>query len=97
MIRKSGYRFSLATNAKRVCAEIMLRQKLKSGMTIRRKVITLRPTASLDPHGEEARMRRLEPRGPGVHFSGRILRDACCASSSEAVNLCSRFALSFAG
>jgi hypothetical protein len=27
MIRKSGNRFSLATNAKGVCAEIMLNQK----------------------------------------------------------------------
>ena len=27
MIRKSGYRFSLATNADRVCAEIMLKQR----------------------------------------------------------------------
>jgi hypothetical protein len=27
MIRKSGYRFSLATNAQRVCAEIMLKSK----------------------------------------------------------------------
>jgi hypothetical protein len=27
MIRKSGYRFSLATNAERVCAEIMLKQR----------------------------------------------------------------------
>jgi len=27
MIRKSGYRSSLATNAKRVCAEIMLKQR----------------------------------------------------------------------
>jgi hypothetical protein len=27
MIRKSGCRFSLATNAERVCAEIMLKQK----------------------------------------------------------------------
>src|SRR5262249_12371830 len=27
MIRKSGYRFSLATNAERVCAEIMLKQE----------------------------------------------------------------------
>jgi hypothetical protein len=26
MIRKSGYRFCLATNAERVCAEIMLKQ-----------------------------------------------------------------------
>jgi hypothetical protein len=26
MIRKSGNRFSLATNAERVCAEIMLKQ-----------------------------------------------------------------------
>jgi len=26
MIRKSGYRFFLATNAARVCAEIMLKQ-----------------------------------------------------------------------
>jgi hypothetical protein len=32
MIRKSGNRFSLATNAKRVCAEIMLKQRdLKGG------------------------------------------------------------------
>jgi hypothetical protein len=29
MIRKSGHRFSLATNAERVCAEIMLEQKLE--------------------------------------------------------------------
>ena len=50
MIRKSmpsghdpmgGYRFSLATNAERVCVEIMLKQKDRAGMTIRRKVITL--------------------------------------------------------
>jgi hypothetical protein len=34
MIRKSGYRFSLAPNAERVCAEIMLEQK-DSGITIR--------------------------------------------------------------
>jgi hypothetical protein len=27
MIRKSGNRFSLATNAERVCAEIMLKQE----------------------------------------------------------------------
>jgi len=27
MIRKSGNRFSLATNAERVCAEIMLKQR----------------------------------------------------------------------
>jgi hypothetical protein len=27
MIRKSGCRFSLATNAERVCAEIMLKSK----------------------------------------------------------------------
>ena len=30
-----GYRFSLATNAERVCAEIMLKQKDRAGMTIR--------------------------------------------------------------
>ena len=29
MIRKSGNLFSLATNAERVCAEIMLKQKTK--------------------------------------------------------------------
>jgi len=29
MIRKSGYRLSLATNAERVCAEIMLKQKIE--------------------------------------------------------------------
>ena len=28
MIRKSGYRFSLATNAERVCAEIMLQKRV---------------------------------------------------------------------
>jgi hypothetical protein len=31
MIRKSGYRFSLATDAERVCAEIMLKQKVRAG------------------------------------------------------------------
>jgi hypothetical protein len=31
MIRKSGYRFSLATNAERVCAEIMLKQEGRAG------------------------------------------------------------------
>jgi hypothetical protein len=31
MIRKSGYRFSLATNAERVCAEIMLKQNDRAG------------------------------------------------------------------
>jgi hypothetical protein len=31
MIRKSGHRFSLATNAKGVCAEIMLNQKDRAG------------------------------------------------------------------
>jgi hypothetical protein len=36
-----GHRFSLATNAERVCAEVMLKSKRYSGMTIRRKVITL--------------------------------------------------------
>jgi hypothetical protein len=30
MIRESGNRFSLATNAKRVCAEIMLEQGMRS-------------------------------------------------------------------
>ena len=30
MIRKSGNRFSLATNAKGVCAEIMLKEEIKS-------------------------------------------------------------------
>jgi hypothetical protein len=29
MIRKSGYRFSLGTNAVRVCPEIMLKQKME--------------------------------------------------------------------
>src|SRR6266566_1782126 len=29
MIRKSGHRFSLATNAERVCAEIMLKKKIE--------------------------------------------------------------------
>src|SRR4051794_39552698 len=40
MIRKSGHRFSLATSAERVCAEIMLKQK-EIGMTIRRSVIPI--------------------------------------------------------
>jgi hypothetical protein len=31
MIRKIGYRFSLATYAKGVCAEIMLKQKDRAG------------------------------------------------------------------
>jgi hypothetical protein len=31
MIRKSGHRFSLATNAERVCAAIMLKQKDRLG------------------------------------------------------------------
>jgi hypothetical protein len=31
MIRKSGNRFSLATNAERVCAEIMLKQQTRAG------------------------------------------------------------------
>jgi hypothetical protein len=30
MIRKSGNRFSLATNAERVCAEIMLKQTARA-------------------------------------------------------------------
>jgi hypothetical protein len=30
MIRKSGHRFSLATNAERVCAEIMLRTEIQA-------------------------------------------------------------------
>jgi hypothetical protein len=30
MIRKSGNRFSLATNAERVCAEIMLKQRARA-------------------------------------------------------------------
>src|SRR5260370_33270962 len=37
MIRKSGYRFSLATNAERVCAEIMHKQKARTG--VRRGVL----------------------------------------------------------
>jgi len=32
MIRKSGYRLSLATSAERICAEIMLKQR-QSAMT----------------------------------------------------------------
>jgi hypothetical protein len=34
MIRKSGNRFSLATNAERVCAVIMLQQKTWSAMAL---------------------------------------------------------------
>jgi len=43
MIRKSGYRFSLATNAERVCAEIMLEQKAGA----RWRVIGRRASSSL--------------------------------------------------
>jgi hypothetical protein len=35
MIRKSGNRFSLATNAERVCAEIMLKLKQRDEIMIR--------------------------------------------------------------
>src|SRR6266481_3346666 len=49
MIRKSGYRFSLATNAKRLRGD-HAQTKRWSGMTIRRNVITLRVRAS--PWGE---------------------------------------------
>src|SRR3981189_308702 len=41
MIRKSGHRFSLATNAERVCAEIMLKQKSEPAMDIVRVLSTL--------------------------------------------------------
>jgi hypothetical protein len=41
MIRKSAQRFSLATNAERVCAEIMRKQRAKSAMTIQPKTIAL--------------------------------------------------------
>ncbi len=34
MIRKSGSRFSLATNAERVCAEIMRKQFVAVGVAI---------------------------------------------------------------
>jgi len=34
MIRKSGNRFSLATNAERVCAEIMLKLKSQSMIVV---------------------------------------------------------------
>jgi hypothetical protein len=30
-LMRGGYRFSLATNAERVCAEIMLKQKAREG------------------------------------------------------------------
>jgi hypothetical protein len=41
MIRKSGYQFSLTTNAERVCAEIMLNQKPRSTMVIQTNPIAL--------------------------------------------------------
>jgi hypothetical protein len=41
MIPKSVRRFSLATNAGRVCAEIMLNQKLRSAMVIQPDPIAL--------------------------------------------------------
>jgi hypothetical protein len=44
MIRKSGYRFSLATNAKRLRGD-HAQTKTWSEMTIRRKVITLEDAA----------------------------------------------------
>jgi hypothetical protein len=34
MIRKSGDRFSLATDAERVCAEIMLKKKVRAGLQV---------------------------------------------------------------
>jgi hypothetical protein len=36
-----GFRFSFATNAERVCAEIMLKQKVRSAMTIHLEVSAL--------------------------------------------------------
>jgi len=39
MIRKSGNRFSLATNAERVCAEIMLKQRDEIMMRFNRIMI----------------------------------------------------------
>jgi hypothetical protein len=41
MIRKSVQRFSLATNAERVCAEIMRKQQAKSAMAIRPQAVAL--------------------------------------------------------
>jgi hypothetical protein len=41
MIRKSGGRFSLATNAERVCAEIMLNKKPWSAIALQRHFIAL--------------------------------------------------------
>jgi hypothetical protein len=41
MIRKSVKRLSLATNAKGVCAEIMLNQRIKGAMTILTNLIAL--------------------------------------------------------
>src|SRR3982074_3221676 len=41
MSGKSGHRFSLATNAERVCAEIMLKQKSEPAMDIVRVLSTL--------------------------------------------------------
>jgi len=41
MIRESGCRYSLATNAERVCVEIMLKQKTWSAMAIQPNPIAL--------------------------------------------------------
>jgi hypothetical protein len=42
MIRKSGYRFSVATNAERVCAEIMLKQKDESMIRFHRIMLEVK-------------------------------------------------------
>src|ERR1700712_3779284 len=44
MIRKSGHRFSLATNTERVCAEIMLKQKDRAGRRFEEKSSRSSPT-----------------------------------------------------
>jgi hypothetical protein len=54
MIRKSVQRFSLATNAGRVCAEIMLNQKLRSAMVIQPNSIALSLTNAERVCGDHA-------------------------------------------
>src|SRR6266699_1482353 len=68
MIRKSGNRFSLATNAERVCAEIMLKQKDRARWRFEEKSSRFRNANSLGLCGPVVSCR---PAGPVRHASGR--------------------------
>jgi hypothetical protein len=55
MIRKSGYRFSLATNAKGVCAEIMSNKKIERDDDSKK---SLRALAAVTGYDDAARAPR---------------------------------------